>query len=83
MASSPDALQSVATLAGEEVFYQLYIKNHATDTMLLIRFLYDDSDLKRPPNFQILKALFVSCHEKNLAKRVMLDHLHYIRNNEL
>lgn len=51
--------------------------------MLLIRFLYDDSDLKGPLNFQILKALFVSCREKNLAKRVLLDHLQYMRNNEL
>ena len=51
MASSPDALRSVATLVSEEVFSQLYIKKHATYTMLLIRFLYDDSDLKKPPNF--------------------------------
>ena len=51
MALSPDALRSVVTLAGEEVFSQLYIKRHATYTMLLRRFLYDDSDLKRPSNF--------------------------------
>jgi len=81
VASSPDALQSVATHAGEEVFSQFYIKKHATDTMFLIQVLYDDS--KRPPNFQILKALFVSSHKKIIAKRVLLDHLQYIRNNEI
>ena len=74
---------SIAMLAREELFFQLYIKKHAIDTMFLIRFLYDDPDLKGPSNFQILKALFVSCREKNLAKRVVLDHLQYIRNNEL
>ena len=52
MASSPDVLQSIATLAGEEVLSQFYNKKHATDTMILIQFLYDDSDLKRPLIFK-------------------------------
>mgnify|MGYP006267367533 CR=1 FL=1 len=29
---------SIAMLAREELFFQLYIKKHATDTMFLIRF---------------------------------------------
>ena len=83
MASSPDALRSVAMLAGEEVFSQLYIKKHATHTILLVWFLYDNFDLKEP-DFQIFhtKPLFLklkqclkfaSSRKKNLNKRVLLN----------
>ena len=45
------ALRGQTPSASSMVSRTLYIKKHATDTMFLIRFLYDDPVLKGPPNF--------------------------------